>query len=63
MFIMLGAWCILRVTYIETVLHLFHNISLVFLAYPITWALSGAAFILYYRRSGWLEKIQKVQGS
>lgn len=57
MFIMLGAWCILRVSYIETVLHLFHNISLVFLAYPITWAVSGVAFVLYYRKSGWLEKL------
>lgn len=57
MFIMLGAWCILRVSYIETVLHLFHSISLVFLAYPITWAVSGVAFVLYYRKSGWLEKL------
>lgn len=58
MFIMLGAWCIFRVAYIETVLHLFHNISLVFLAYPITWAMSGIAFVWYYRKSGWLEKLK-----
>lgn len=60
MFIMLGAWCILRVAYIETVLHLFHNISLVFLAYPITWAVSGIAFVWYYRKSGWLERLMKT---
>ncbi|HBN74179.1 MAG TPA: hypothetical protein DD376_05695, partial [Sutterella sp.] len=36
MFIMLGTWCIFRVAYIETVVHLHGSIALVFWAYPIT---------------------------
>lgn len=59
MFIMLGTWCIFRVAYIETVVHLHGSIALVFWAYPITWCMSSALFLLYYRKSRWLERIQE----
>ena len=58
MYIMLGAWCVLRVTYITIVTNLFHNISLVYAAYPMTWAVSTACFLWYYNKSRWLERIQ-----
>ena len=58
MYIMLGAWCVLRVTYITIVTNLFHNISLVFAAYPMTWAVSTACFLWYYNKSHWLERVE-----
>ena len=58
MYIMLGAWCVLRVTYITIVTNLFHNISLVYAAYPMTWAVSTACFLWYYNKSRWLERVE-----
>ena len=58
MYIMLGAWCVLRVSYIALVTGLFHNIILVFAAYPMTWAMSTACFLWYYNKSHWLERVQ-----
>lgn len=62
MYIMLGAWCVLRVSYIAAVTTLFHNIVLVFAAYPMTWAISTACFLWYYNRSRWLERVQATYG-
>ena len=62
MYIMLGAWCVLRVTYITIVTNLFHNISLVYAAYPMTWAVSTACFLWYYNKSHWLERAQAKYG-
>ena len=58
MYIMLGAWCVLRVTYITIVTNLFHDISLVYAAYPMTWMVSTACFLWYYNKSHWLERVQ-----
>ena len=58
MYVMLGAWCVLRVTYITIVTNLFHDISLVYAAYPMTWAVSTACFLWYYNKSHWLERVQ-----
>ena len=63
MYIMLGAWCVLRVTYITIVTNLFHNISLVYAAYPMTWAVSTACFLWYYNKSHWLERVQAKYGA
>ncbi len=61
MFIMLGTWCVFRVSYIAVVNYFFHNIILVFAAYPITWAMSTALFVWYYQKSRWLERIQQQE--
>ena len=62
MYIMLGAWCVLRVSYIALVTGLFHNIILVFAAYPMTWAVSTACFLWYYNKSHWLERVEAKYG-
>ena len=59
MYTMLGSWCVFRVSYIEAVNHLFHNITYIYMAYPITWAISSVIFVIYYYKSHWLEKVQK----
>ena len=58
MYIMLGAWCVLRVSYITLVTNLFHQISLVYAAYPMTWAVSTICFLWYYNKSHWLERVE-----
>ena len=44
MVIMLAIWCALRITYITITVHFIPQISVVFWAYPITWAISSLLF-------------------
>ncbi len=54
MFVMLGVWCALRIVYIEIVCSLTDNIRLIYWAYPITWFISSAIYLIYYKRSDWV---------
>ena len=54
MFIMLAIWCVLRITYITIAMKIDHNIVLLFWAYPLTWAISSAIYLLYYLKSDWI---------
>ena len=54
MLVMLGIWCVLRITYITVAMRLCHDIRLLFCAYPLTWTISTAIFWTYYRRSNWM---------
>ena len=54
MLVMLGVWCVLRISYITVAMHFCHDIRLLFCAYPLTWTISAAIFWLYYKRSKWL---------
>lgn len=48
MFIMLGCWCLFRITYITIAVKLFPVIRTIYMAYPITWSLSSIIFVIYY---------------
>lgn len=50
MFVMLGCWCLFRITYITIAVQKFPVIQTVFWAYPITWSLSSVIFTIYYSR-------------
>ena len=54
MFVMLGVWCIFRVTYISITMSLSHTIKLVFAAYPLTWTISSIIFTIYMAKSNWV---------
>ena len=54
MAVMLLCWCIIRVTYVTTMLSFFHTIKVVFWAYPLTWSLSSIIFLTYYKKSNWV---------
>ena len=54
MFVMLGVWCVFRLMYIFTVMHLFGEIQYIFWAYPITWVISSVIYLLYYLFSDWV---------
>ncbi len=51
MFVMLGCWCVFRITYITVAVRFFPVIETVYRAYPITWSLSSIIFTIYYLKS------------
>ncbi|MCD2503113.1 MATE family efflux transporter [Clostridium sp. NSJ-145] len=59
MLTMLICWCVIRVSYIQIATHLINDIAVVFWAYPITWFLSTTVFLIYYKKSNWLEECKK----
>lgn len=60
MIIMLGFWCVLRVTYITVALHFYPHIEVVFSAYPLTWTTSCIAFLLYYCKADWMHNFERI---
>lgn len=54
MVVMLICWCIIRITYITTIMHFVDVINAVFWAYPLTWSLSSVFFLIYYFKVDWL---------
>ena len=58
MCVMLGVWCIFRVSYITVALSISHTVTLVYWAYPITWSISSVIFIIYMLRSDWLHGLE-----
>lgn len=59
MFVMMVCWCIIRVTYISVILRFIPDIRMVFWAYPITWTLSSATFLIYYLKSDWVHGLER----
>lgn len=59
MFVMLGCWCIIRVSYITIIMSFIHNITAVFLAYPLTWSLSSILFLIFYLKTDWVHGLDK----
>ena len=59
MTIMLVFWCVVRITYITTVMHFVHDIQYIYWAYPITWSLSSIVYFLYYHFSDWVHGFDK----
>lgn len=43
----LGSWCVLRILYIMTFIRKFHDIRVVFSAYPMTWTVSSILLLVY----------------
>ena len=59
MFIMFGSWCVLRVAYLTIVLSFYHEIWIVYSAYPLTWTISSVAFIIYMAKADWIHGLEK----
>ena len=59
MTIMLVFWCVVRITYITTVMHFVHDIQYIYWAYPITWWLSSIVYLIYYHFSDWVHGFEK----
>ena len=59
MYVMLVCWCLIRVTYIVIILKFIPSIQMIFWAYPITWALSSIAFLIYFLKSDWIHGLER----
>lgn len=53
MVVMMICWCIIRITYITSIMHFVPVITAVFWAYPLTWSLSSIVFLIYYFKADW----------
>ncbi len=59
MFIMLGCWCLLRVTYISIAMQHVNELHTVSMAYPITWFASSVLFIIYFYAADWMHAFER----
>ena len=59
MFVMLGAWCVLRVAYISIVVPIVGESWVIFSAYPLTWTCSSIVFLIFYLKSDWIHGFDK----
>ena len=55
MLVMMVCWCVIRVTFLSITIPLTHSIQMVYWVYPLTWSLSSLAFLIYYKKAGWME--------
>lgn len=55
MIVMLISWCLIRISYITIMVKIIPDIRVVFWAYPITWFISSVSFLIYYKKTNWLE--------
>ncbi len=60
MAVTLGAWCALRVAYIEGLVRVIPDIRVVFSAYPVTWLVSSILLLWFLKRQNWEENTQKI---
>ena len=56
MLILLGCWCLLRITYITLMVRVIPDITVVFTAYPLTWGISCLFFGYFLKRGDWLHQ-------
>lgn len=59
MFVMLGVWCVLRVTFISIMVPIVDESWIIFWAYPLTWTVSSVIFAVFYLKSDWLHGFEK----
>lgn len=63
MSVTLGAWCILRIGYIEGLVRIIPNINVVFSAYPVTWLVSSMILLWFVKKQNWEENTLKIAKS
>ena len=54
MMVMLGCWCIFRVTFISILTPLLQTIRVLYWVYPITWGMSAIILTIYYFKADWI---------
>lgn len=59
MSVTLGAWCVLRIVYIEGLVRIFKDIRVVFTAYPVTWTVSTIILAWFVFRENWEQNTLK----
>ncbi len=61
MFVMLGCWCVFRVSYISVAVRLINELTMVSVAYPITWTLSSVIFLIYFLKADWIHNFERTE--
>ena len=59
MFIMLGCWCVLRMTYVTVATKYMPQITTVSWAYPLTWFCSSVIFLVYFLKADWIHNFDR----
>ena len=54
MLVMLGCWCVFRVTFISVMVPLTQSIKVLYWVYPITWSMSTVILLIYYLKADWV---------
>lgn len=62
MAVMLVCWCVIRVGYITLAVRVWKTVLVIFMAYPLTWTISAAVFLIYYRKADWLHTFDRLDG-
>ena len=63
MSVTLGAWCVLRIVYIEGLVRIFKDIRVVFTAYPVTWTVSTIILVWFVFRQNWEKNAAAIRKS
>lgn len=59
MFVIIVSWCVLRVLWLVVLIPLTQDIQMVFWAYPVTWTISSAVLLLYYKKANWIHHMDR----
>ncbi len=59
MFVMMVCWCVIRVGYISVIVKVIPDIRVIFWAYPLTWFLSSAVFLVCFLKTDWIHGLEK----
>ena len=59
MYVMLIAWCAIRITYITIAVQLVPAVQTIYCAYPLTWSISSVIFLIYYLKVDWVHGFEK----
>lgn len=60
MAVMLGAWCVFRVIFVNIAISIYHSAMVIYITYPVTWLLSTIIFAVYLTRSNWLHAMDRA---
>ena len=59
MYVMLVAWCAIRITYITIAVRIVPAVQTIYWAYPLTWSISAVIFLIYYLKVDWVHGFEK----
>lgn len=59
MYVMLIAWCAIRITYITIAVQIMPVVQTIYWAYPLTWSISSVIFLIYYLKVDWIHGFEK----
>ena len=59
MLVMLGCWCVFRVTFISVMVPLTQSIKVLYWVYPITWSMSTIILLIYYLKADWVHGLDR----